>query len=94
MIDFITELYESAIGGGNRASCGNISITGGTIHATGGNASAGIGGGYYCGTIDITDGVTEIIATKGAGAPNSIGAGQNAICGTVTIAAGANVTQN
>ena len=75
-------------------ACGNISITGGTIHATGGNASAGIGGGYYCGTIDITDGVTEIIATKGAGAPNSIGAGQNAICGTVTIAAGANVTQN
>ena len=75
-------------------ACGNISITGGTIHATGGDASAGIGGGYYCGTIDITDGVTEIIATKGAGAPNSIGAGQNAICGTVTIAAGANVTQN
>lgn len=81
--------YSSTIG-----ACGNISITGGTIHATGGNASAGIGGGYYCGTIDINDGVTEIIATKGAGAPNSIGAGQNAICGTVTIAAGANVTQN
>ena len=98
-ITAIGGIYAAGIGSsaGNSptiGACGNISITGGTIHATGGNASAGIGGGYYCGTIDITDGVTEIIATKGAGAPNSIGAGQNAICGTVTIAAGANVTQN
>ena len=69
------------------ASCGDITITGGTIEATGGDYAAGIGSGYKasCGDITITGGVTRVTATKGVDAPNSIGAGQNGTCGTVTF---------
>jgi len=89
-------------GGYDSGSCGNITISGGTITATGGEDAAGIGGGRgnnnnyksSCGTITITSGVTEVTATKGSGADNSIGAGKYGTCGTVTIEAGANVTQN
>ena len=38
-----------------------------------------------CGTITITSGVTSVTATKGYGAPYSIGAGREGTCGTVTI---------
>ena len=38
-----------------------------------------------CGTITITNGVTRVTATKGENAPNSIGAGKDGTCGTVTI---------
>ena len=76
--------------GGSCSSCGDITISGGTIEATGGNGAAGIGSGrnssyVYCCDITITDGVTSVTATKGDGAPNSIGAGDGASCGTVTI---------
>ena len=96
----------AGIGGGKRAtasfSCGNITISGGTVHATGGADAAGIGGGRgnnnnfksSCGTIEITTGVTEVNATKGNSNAQSIGAGRYGTCGTVTIEAGANVTQN
>ena len=76
-------------------TCGNILISGGTITATGGNDAAGIGTGktndkgiINIGTITITNGVTLVTATKGTGAPNSIGAGGGNgtnTCGTVTI---------
>jgi len=77
--------------GYDSASCGNITISGGTVTATGGEQAAGIGGGRgnttayksSCGTITITTGVTEVTATKGSGAPNSIGAGNLGTCGTV-----------
>ena len=87
----------AGIGGGKRGpasfSCGNIIISGGTVTATGGNNAAGIGGGRgnnssnfsSCGDITITTGVTEVTATKGDGATNSIGAGYYGTCGTVTI---------
>ncbi len=73
--------------GSSLASCGNISITGGTVNATGGSNAAAIGGGdgSICGTITITDGVSSLTANKVYGAPNSIGAGLNGTCGTVTI---------
>ena len=97
--------YGAGIGSGyaefGPASCGNIHISGGTITATGGEEAAGIGGGKkttnyvtQCGTITITAGVISVTATKGQGAPNSIGAGSGGTCGTVTIEPGANVTQN
>jgi len=90
--------YAAGIGtgyaeGGNN-SCGAISINGGTVTATGGLNAAGIGTGYSfsdrtnsCASITITDGVTQVTATKGSGAPNSIGKGDGsgASCGTVTI---------
>lgn len=101
-------LYGAGIGTGygndttHKTVCGNITISGGDITATGGQNAAGIGTGHssvsgtsVCGDITITDGVTQVTATKGADATNSIGNGDaNGACGTVTIAPGANVTQN
>ena len=59
--------------------CGSITITGGTVTATGGNNGAGIGTGFVgsCGDITITSGVTSVTATKGSGATHSIGIGNN-----------------
>ena len=76
------------IGAGFQIACGNIVIAGGTITATGGEYSAGIGGGYSggsCGTISITGGtVTANGGQDGAG----IGSGSDGSCGTVTITNG------
>ena len=88
--------FVTATGGGNaagigagyyHASCVSIDITGGTVTATGGTNAAGIGTGQgsSCGPITITDGVTQVTAIKGEDAPNSIGAGLEGECGTVTI---------
>ena len=85
--------FGAGIGSDFDATCGNITISGGTVTATGGDYAAGIGGGRgfnpdyksSCGTITITTGVTKVTATKGNDAPNSIGAGIDCTCGTVTI---------
>ena len=69
------------------SSCSTITISGGTVTANGGTAAAGIGSGYHsssCGAITIENTVTRVTATKGVGA-NSIGAGYESSCGTVTI---------
>lgn len=82
----------AGIGAASRSSCGNITISGGTITATGGEYAAGIGSGSYdyweldnssCGNITISG--AHVTATKGGGSPNSIGKGNGASCGTVTI---------
>ena len=81
--------------------CGDILISGGTVTATGSSfyisgdkGAAAIGSGVLittaigkskCGDITITAAVTLVTATKGSGATNSIGAGENGTCGTVTI---------
>ena len=78
----------AGIGTGKSGACYNITISGGTVSATGGEKAAGIGSGSNwgdCGNITITTGVTQVTATKGNEAPNSIGAGYKATCGTVTI---------
>lgn len=80
--------------------CGSIEIIKGEVTAYGnGNGTAGIGTGNSskstCGTITIRNTVTGVTATKGSGATASIGKGHpDSACGTVTIEAGANVTQN
>ena len=88
----------AGIGSGySSSSCGNITISGGTVKATGSGDGAGIGSGYSsssCGDITITAGVTKVTATKGSGYAQSIGSGFNGSCGAVSIASGANVTQN
>ena len=87
----------AGIGSGyDGASCVAITISGGTVKATGGFQAAGIGSGKEasCGDIIITNGVTQVTATKGFYADYSIGAGVDGTCGTVTIEPGANVTQN
>ena len=87
----------AGIGSGEGGSYGAITISGGTVTATGGYWAAGIGGGWCngtCGTITITSGVTQVTATKGSDAPNSIGAGGDGEDISKTIDAGANVIQN
>lgn len=82
----------AGIGAATRSSCGNITISGGTITATGGEYASGIGSGRSdfidmrpssCGNITISG--AHVTATKGGGSPNSIGKGNGASCGTVTI---------
>ena len=83
----------AGIGGGRGANCGAINISGGTVIAEGGGDAAGIGGGgpidnnTQCGSITITSTVNSVTAKKSAEnpGPNSIGAGKNGTCGTVTI---------
>ena len=81
----------AGIGGGEQSSCGDIFISGGTVTATGGQNGAGIGSGNSdsksasCGDITISGSETQVTATKGSDAPNSIGRGSGAGCGTVTI---------
>ncbi len=95
----------AGIGTDRNGTGGNIVINGGTVTATGGitatggsNGGAGIGtglsitsgGSNTCGAITIGTGVTMVTATKGSGAPNSIGNGQADLggtqtCGTITI---------
>ena len=87
----------AGIGSGETGSFDAITISGGTVTATGLDEAAGIGGGLEnrdCGTITIKSTVTKVTATKGSYAPYSIGAGNGGEGITVTIAAGANVTQN
>ena len=88
----------AGIGSGETGSFDAITISGGTVTATGVDWAAGIGGGCSnktCGTITIKSTVTKVTATKGSYAPYSIGAGGDGGVGiTLTIAAGANVTQN
>ena len=82
-----------------RSTCGNITISGGTVEAKGGEKAAGIGTGRglykclsTCGSITITTGVTSVKATMGNQGSRSIGrAGASngnpyfCNCGTVTI---------
>ncbi|MBP3258237.1 MAG: hypothetical protein J6M23_09665 [Bacteroidales bacterium] len=72
----------------NGEECGNIVISGGTVWAVGDDYGAGIGTGFYgtCGTITITDGATEVAATKGGSAESYIGRGNaGTVCGTLTV---------
>ncbi len=68
----------AGIGTGLNAAGGAITITGGTINATGGYQAAGIGGGYYDLSVEIitiTDGVTNLKATRGSSYAKCIGKG-------------------
>ena len=83
----------AGIGGGWQISCGNITITSGTVTATGKTGATGIGGACYnasCGNITISGGT--ITATGGSGAPG-IGTGKNSSGGNITISGGT-VTAN
>ena len=82
--------YGAGIGCGYQIDCGNITIAGGTINATGGYYEAGIGGGKdsSCGDITITGGT---INATGGNSAAGIGSGYAAVnktasCGNITIA--------
>lgn len=78
--------YGAGIGGGWGIACGNIEIQGGTITATGGDSSAGIGSSYgSCGNITISGGtITATGGHSGAG----IGSSYSNTCGNITISGG------
>ena len=80
-------LSAAGIGGSNIKSCGNISIFGGIITATGGSGAAGIGAGSNvdCGAISIFGGT--VTATGGSGAAG-IGSASNSNCGNISIFGG------
>ena len=82
----------AGIGGNYKGSCGNITIEGGTISATGNHGSTGIGSGYYhtsCGDITIRGGT---ITATGGGDSAGIGSGySSSSCGKITISGG-NIT--
>ena len=78
-------------GYGPDSYCGDITIMGGIVTATGGYDAAGIGSGTksidknYCGNISITGGT---ITAEGKGFGAGIGSGYNSVCGTITIGSG------
>jgi len=88
-LDASSNGYGAGIGGGYRISCGNITINGGTINATGGYAAAGIGSGYYhssCGNITISGGIVDAAGGYGS---SGIGSGHNnSSCRNITINGG------
>ena len=80
--------YAAGIGSGKGASCGNITISGGTVMASSGKWGAGIGSGYAkssCGDISISGGdITASSGQYGAG----IGSGYSSKFGNITITSG------
>ena len=77
----------AGIGSGYLGSCGNITISGGTVTATSdsdGNSGAGIGCGYNgsCENITISGGT---VTAKGGFGSAGIGSGYNGSCESVTV---------
>ncbi|MBR6050634.1 MAG: InlB B-repeat-containing protein, partial [Clostridia bacterium] len=84
-LDVSSNGFAPGIGAGFDIPGGNIVIEGGTINATGGSNSAGIGAGNgmgSCGDITITGG--RVTATGGDGGAG-IGGGEGSSCGNITI---------
>ena len=83
--------YCAGIGGGymnTNYTCGNITIEGGVITATGGIEASGIGsdyGGATCGNIIISGGT---VTANGGNSAAGIGCGSYGICGDITITEG------
>ncbi len=90
-------VYHAGIGSGNNKSCGNITISGGTVTATGGENGAGIGMGCVdrgstslsCGDITISGGT---VTAQGGNYAAGIGTGyvddRSVTCGAITITTG------
>ena len=88
-LDASSNGWGCGIGGGAVIPCGNITIEGGTITATGGDKAAGIGGGFIakCGKITIEGGTVK--ATGGTYAAGiGGGGGDKASCGDILITGG------
>ena len=89
-------LLATGIGGGFNMSCGNIIINEGTVTATGGDYSAGIGSGWSydgnpvsCGNITINGGTVTATSEHGrAGIGSGLGYNGTSTCGDITITVG------
>lgn len=80
----------AAIGAASGASCGSITITGGTVKATAGDYSAAIGSGNgnsVCGDITITGGTVSAIGgiAIGSGMSHIMNDYETSSCGNITI---------
>ncbi len=83
MLDVASGECGAGIGGGWQLSCGNITIKGGTITATGGEAGIGCGSSYTsCGDITINGGFVTAEGYCG------IGGSCDGLCGNITISSG------
>lgn len=87
--------FAAGIGAIHNGTCGNITISGGTVEATGGAQAAAIGSGSggnfensFCGNITISGGT---VTAQGGNSSAGIGAGFHGNCGDITISGG-NVT--
>ena len=79
--------YGAGIGGGNRGTGSDITISGGEVEATGGTWSAGIGGGNRGTGSNITISGGEVEATGGTWGAG-IGGGQGGSGNNITISGG------
>ena len=79
--------YGAGIGGGNRGTGSDITISGGDVKATGGSAGAGIGGGYEGDGSNITITDSKVTATGGYGGAG-IGGGHQGAGSYITISGG------
>lgn len=80
-----TNYSGAGIGSNWGSTCGDITISGGTITATGGTGGAGIGSGSGsagCGLITISGGTVNATGGKNAA---GIGCGWGSTCGNITI---------
>jgi hypothetical protein len=79
----------AGIGSGKNATCGAITISGGTVNASSSRQGAGIGSGYFyssCGAITISGGTVNASSSRqGAGIGSGYG---NSSCGDITISGG------
>ena len=79
--------YGAGIGGGNRGTGSDITISGGEVNATGGAYGAGIGGGNRCTGSNLTISGGEVEATGGRWSAG-IGGGQGGSGNNITISGG------
>ncbi|MBQ4212427.1 MAG: hypothetical protein II651_04570, partial [Selenomonas sp.] len=80
----------AGIGSGKSGACDKITISGGTVKATGGTDAAGIGSGTGtegCGAITISGGTVTATGGNGNGGAG-IGTGNDGSCGNITITTG------
>jgi hypothetical protein len=79
--------YSAGIGSAYEGTCGNITISGGTVAAKGGISAAGSGSGIggTCGNITISGGT---VTAKGGLSAAGIGSGNHGTCGNITISGG------
>ena len=86
-------IFAAGIGSGWNATCGAITISGGTVNASSSDFGAGIGSGYSkssCGAITISGGTVMVSSGRyGAG----IGSGNYSTFGSITITAGITLVQ-
>ena len=90
-------VFAAGIGSGWNATCGAITISGGTVMASSGRYGAGIGSGFDStfGSITITAGITQVQATRNDSAAWPIGKGKNDQGSTgAVIINGVTVTSN